>query len=65
MVKDTQIICWMLPTNCLSVFDNFVVLTQRAELFSLPNKHLSLVPTHELCADFKFLNLRNKNKKIN
>ena len=24
MVKHTQTICWLLPTNCLSVFDHFV-----------------------------------------
>ena len=26
MVKYTQTICWQQPTNCLSVFDNFVEL---------------------------------------
>ena len=26
MVKHTQTILWLLPTNCLSVFDNFVGL---------------------------------------
>ena len=25
MVKHTQTICWLLPTNCLSLFDHFVV----------------------------------------
>ena len=26
MVKQTQTICWLLPMNCLSVFDHFVGL---------------------------------------
>ena len=26
MVKHTQTICWLLPTDCLSVFDHFVGL---------------------------------------
>ena len=26
MVKFTQTICWLMPTNCLSVFDHFVEL---------------------------------------
>ena len=29
MVEHIQTICWLLPTNCLSVFDHFVVLTLR------------------------------------
>ena len=28
MVKHTETICWLLPTNCLSVFDHFVVNTK-------------------------------------
>ena len=27
MVKHTQTICWLLRTNCLSVFDHFVGMT--------------------------------------
>ena len=35
MVKHTQTIRWLLPANCLSVFDHFVELALKGFLISL------------------------------
>ena len=36
MVKHTQTICWLLPTNCLSVFEHFVGLTLKVLIHFRP-----------------------------
>ena len=57
MVKHTQTICWLLLTNCLSVFDHFVgLLLQRLIDFIFPlvtdwniSKHLTSRKSLAIC----------------
>ena len=50
LVKHTQIICRLLPTNCLSVFDQFVGFTLKGlkKVSNATNKTIHISPLNTL-----------------
>ena len=44
MVKSNQAICWLLPTNCLSVFGHFVGLALKGSKKVLIRNHIKITP---------------------
>ena len=56
MAKHTQTIRWLLPTNCLSVFDHFVGFAVKGLLQVVANFETLCI---EVLSEFKRINFRS------